>query len=103
MLPKKIFDRLKVEYFNTTNFCEVFEFGKSNISIIQKGGSKSEEMVLDDVHTKCFGPLKVTSKGGVRYFIKFIDDYSNYTVLYPMKNKFESFKYLTLFKKSSEK
>ena len=37
------------------------------------------------------GPLEVQSVGGSRYFITFVDDHSNWVVVYTMRNKSEAF------------
>ena len=43
------------------------------------------------------GLLQVQSIGGARYFITFIDDSSNCSVVYPMRKKSEAFHYYKLF------
>ena len=40
-------------------------------------------------HSDVVGKITPTSKGGSSYFVTFIDDYSRYTVVYPMKAKSE--------------
>ena len=49
------------------------------------------EGILDYVHSDIWGPVQVVSKGGARYFMSFIDDYSKKVWVYFLKNKFEAF------------
>ena len=41
------------------------------------------------IHSDVCGPMSVSSLGGSRYYVSFIDDYSRYTFIYFMKNKSE--------------
>lgn len=75
-------------------FCESCTLEKScrvkfNIAIHNTKG------ILNYVHSDLWGPSKVCSKGGVRYFISIIDDYSRRVWVYCLKSKdqaFEAFK-----------
>ncbi|XP_064486091.1 uncharacterized protein LOC135398636 [Ornithodoros turicata] len=49
--------------------------------------TRSLELIHSDV-----GSVTPTSKGGSNWFVTFIDDYSRYTVVYPMKTKGEVLK-----------
>ena len=53
--------------------------------------------MLELVHSDICGPLQVQSIGGARYFITFIDDHSNWSVVYPMHKESEAFHYYKLF------
>jgi len=65
---------------------------------ITKGSHKSVERtsdLLDLIHTDLCEFEGILTRGGNRYFITFIDDFSKYTYVYLMKNKsdaFETFK-----------
>ena len=51
---------------------------------------------LDLVHSDECGPMKVSSLGGARYFVTFIDDYSRKVWAYALRTKdlvFQAFKY----------
>ena len=53
---------------------------------------------LELIHTDFVGIIQPTSQGGSNYFVSFIDDYSRYTVVFPMKysddvlNKFDEYR-----------
>ncbi|KAE9023991.1 hypothetical protein PR003_g14064 [Phytophthora rubi] len=46
--------------------------------------------VLQLVHTEVMGPMKTKSKGGARYVLTFVDDYSKYVVAYFIAKKSEA-------------
>ncbi|KAL6124839.1 hypothetical protein ACLB2K_077348 [Fragaria x ananassa] len=47
---------------------------------------------LDYIHSDCWGPSRVDSSGGHRYFVSMIDDYSRMTWVFVMKHKNDVFK-----------
>eukprot|EP00882_Tetradesmus_deserticola_P015113 GHRQ01016090.1.p1 GENE.GHRQ01016090.1~~GHRQ01016090.1.p1 ORF type:complete len:398 (+),score=167.13 GHRQ01016090.1:114-1196(+) len=51
-----------------------------------EGGGKTTR-ILDLVHTDICGPIE-TTKGGNRYFVSFVDDYSGYTEIHLIENRF---------------
>ena len=53
--------------------------------------TKHSERVLDLAHSNVWGPVPVSARGGVKYFITFIDDYSRKVWLYLIKEKSEVF------------
>lgn len=44
---------------------------------------------LELIHSDLVGPIEPTSQGGSKYFVSFIDDYSRYTVVFPIKSNNE--------------
>ena len=52
-------------------------------------GNRAKE-VLELVHTDVCGPMSTEARGGFRYFITFIDDYSKVGYVYLMRFKCES-------------
>lgn len=46
---------------------------------------------FDLVHSDVWGPSPVFTKGGSRYYVSFIDDYTRYCWVYLMKNRSEFF------------
>ena len=73
-------------------------YGKATRSVIPRLRSSGRaSQMLELVHSDMCGPLQVQSIGGARYFITFIDDHSNWSVVYPMHKKSEAFHYYKLF------
>ena len=69
-------------------------YGKAHRVSFSTSNHKSRG-ILDYVHTDVWGLAKVASKGGSRYFVSFVDDYSRYAWVYFLKHKnevFETFK-----------
>ena len=50
--------------------------------------------ILDLVHMDLCGPKSTSARGGYKYFISFIDDYSRYRYIYLMHQKSEAFEKL---------
>ena len=71
-------------------FCEHCVYGKAHR--LRFSTSKHKNMViLDYVHIGVWGPAPVTSKGGSRYFVTYVDDHSRYAWIYFLKHKNEVF------------
>ena len=45
--------------------------------------------IFELIHSDIWGLSHVASIGGSRYFVIFIDDYSRYSWIFPMKSRFE--------------
>ncbi|KAJ0781817.1 putative RNA-directed DNA polymerase [Helianthus annuus] len=52
---------------------------------------------LDLIHCDLWGPAPVCSKDGYRYYVSFVDDYSRFTWLYPLKTKTGFYAVLPVF------
>lgn len=52
---------------------------------------------LQLIHSNVVGPMKTNSIGGCRFFVTFIDDFSQFTWVYPMKEKSEVFMHFQHF------
>ncbi|GJV87666.1 retrovirus-related pol polyprotein from transposon TNT 1-94 [Tanacetum coccineum] len=50
---------------------------------------------FDIVHSDVWGPSSVSTKGGSKYYVSFIDGFTRYTCIYLMKRRFD---FLTVFK-----
>ncbi|CAM8929401.1 unnamed protein product [Rhodiola kirilowii] len=72
------------------DFCEHCVFGKLHRSEFPKGVHRTKG-TLDYIHSDCWGPARVESVGGNRYFLSIIDDYSRMTWVFMMKYKSEAF------------
>lgn len=59
--------------------------------------SKRSSHPLDLIHCDLWGPAPVCSKDGYRYYVAFIDDYSRFTWLYPLKTKMGFYSVLPTF------
>jgi len=53
---------------------------------------------LDIIYTDVWGPSKTVSSEGYRYYVIFIDHFTKYIWLYPMKNKSDTFEIFKQFK-----
>ncbi|KAJ4729013.1 Retrovirus-related Pol polyprotein from transposon TNT 1-94 [Melia azedarach] len=72
-------------------FCEHYIFGKLHRSKFPKAIHRTKG-TLDYIHSDCWGPSRVESLGGHRYFVSMIDDFSRMTWVFIMKHKSEAFK-----------
>ena len=77
--------------------CEACQLGKVHKHHFPATETKTKQ-VLELIHTDLCGPSPTVSKNGYRYYISFIDDYSIYTWIYPLKLKSEAFEVFKLFK-----
>ena len=58
--------------------------------------------IFDLIHFNVWGPSTVSSIGGSRYFVVFIDDYSCYSWIFHMKNRSELLQVYSNFAKMVE-
>ena len=65
-------------------------------------GERATE-ILALVHIDVCGPFDVEARGGYIYFITFTDDYSRYSFVYLMRQKFEAFEKFIEFRYEVEK
>ncbi|KAJ4715159.1 Retrovirus-related Pol polyprotein from transposon TNT 1-94 [Melia azedarach] len=72
-------------------FCEHCIFGKLHRNKFPKAIHRTKG-TLDYIHSDCWGPSRVESLGGHRYFVSMIDDFSRMTWVFIMKHKSEAFK-----------
>ncbi len=73
------------------SFCEHCIFGKLHRKKFPKAIHRTKG-TLDYIHSDCWGPSRVDSLGGHRYFVSMIDDYSRMTWVFMMKHKSDAFK-----------
>ena len=71
--------------------CESCQLGKHTRVSFPKRLDPRTKSLFELVHTNVWGPSRSTSTLGFRYFITFIDDYSQYTWLFLMKTRAELF------------
>jgi len=72
-------------------FCEHCVFEKLHRNKIPKAIHRTNG-ILDYTHTDYWGPSRVESLGGHRYFMLLIDDYSNMIWIFITKHKSDAFK-----------
>jgi hypothetical protein len=66
--------------------CVICDLTKS-IRVINRGAPERSKKPLDRIYSDIWGPYKVPSIGGVKYFISFTDDYSRKSWIFPTKTK----------------
>ena len=82
--------------------CDVCLQGKATRKPFPKKSETKTNDVLELIHSDVGGPFKPTSKGGARYYVTFLDDYSNYLHVALIKNKNEVFHEFCKFQTSVE-
>ncbi|KAE9327341.1 hypothetical protein PR003_g16033, partial [Phytophthora rubi] len=63
--------------------------GKQTVAHFPSRSMSKTTKALQLVHTDVMGPMKTKSKGGARYVLTFVDDYSKYVVAYFITKKSE--------------
>lgn len=76
---------------NKIEFCESCIKGK--MSRLNFGTRRRANRVLEIIHTDVTGPLTPIAYNGARYFVTFIDDYTNFVCVYVIENKSQVFEY----------
>jgi hypothetical protein len=84
------------------DFCECCVYGKhKRVRFLRVGKEKKSEK-LEVVHTNVWGPTQVSSFGGSRYYVTFIDDATRKTWVYCIQNKYDVFDTFKKYKASVE-
>ena len=68
--------------------CTPCQFGKQTALPFNNSVSYALSF-FDLIHSYVWGPSPISTPGGSRYFIIFVDDFSRYTWIYLFKNRFE--------------
>ena len=87
----------------TDRKCEGCAYGKQSRQPFSKNCSQKNTQPLELIHSDVCGPMNVTSVGGSRYFVTFIDDCTHYTTVYMLKKKSEVLDKFKEFVESSER
>ena len=77
--------------------CEPCLAGKLHRAPIPKSATHRASKPLELVHSDLHGPISVQTPQGWRYWITFIDDYSRYWVVTPLRKKSDAFEALKRF------
>jgi hypothetical protein len=64
--------------------------------------SERSKDLLGLVHSDVCGPMSISARDGLRYFITFTDNFSRYGYVYLMRHKSESFEKFKDFKAEVE-
>jgi transposase InsO family protein len=73
------------------DFCEHCVYGKHNRGRFLGVGKEKKNERLEIVHTYVWGPTHVSSLGGSRYYVTFIDDATRKTLAYCIRQKYDVF------------
>ena len=82
--------------------CSGCILGKFHRFPFPKFSETESSRLLELVHSGVVVPLETPSLRGLRYFINFIDDFSKWTVMFPMRKKPESFENFKKYLNHSE-
>ena len=85
------------------NTCSSIVLGKAHRSPITKKSQSRSTQLLELVHSDVNGSPEVQSLAGSRYFVTFIDDFSRWTSVFPMRNKSDTFSCFKIFRAQAEK
>lgn len=75
---------IKLPVNDKLNFCEACQFGKSH-NLPFPTSTSYASTIFKLVHSDLWGPAPIFSTGGFRYYVLFVDDFSRFTWLYPLK------------------
>lgn len=84
------------------DFCDACQYGKVHKLHLGPTEIKTSSL-LELIHTNLWGPASITSLNGYKYYISFIDDYSRYTWVYPLKTKSQALSVFIIFRTQVEK
>lgn len=79
---------VKVSPSDNFSFCEACQYGKMHLLPFKSSSSHAKEP-LQLVHTDVWGPAPIMSSSGFKYYGHFVDDFSRFTLIYPLKQKSE--------------
>lgn len=77
---------LKVPANEIVEFCESCQFGKAHSLPFSNSNNRAFGS-FDLIHSDVWGPTPMLSANGYEYYVLFVDDYSQFTWLYPLKQK----------------
>ena len=84
------------------SICEAYQFGKQHRQPFPNERNVSKG-ILDAIHSDVWGPTQTTTFGDCWYYVTFIDDFSKYTWIFPMRQNSEVFSHFQKFKNEVEK
>ncbi|CAL9005508.1 unnamed protein product [Prunus brigantina] len=87
--------------FATNVLCSACKLGKASKLPFHGSGSKTTKP-LELLHSDVWGPSPVHSISGYKYYVLFLDDFTKYAWIYPMKFKSDVFGIFKTFKAKME-
>lgn len=82
-------------------FCDACQLGKNLVLHFDYSTTKTSSL-LKLIHTDLWGPSPFLSNKGYKYYIIFVDDYTRYNWVVPLKAKSDSLNAFKLFKTNIE-
>lgn len=82
---------------NEKAFCDSCQLGKSHLLPFNLSKSHATSP-LEIIHTEIWRPAPLSSPSGFRYYVVFIDEFSRYTWLYPLRQKSDLLQTFNQFK-----
>ena len=77
---------IKSKLQNKLSFCTVCHLGKTKQFPFPTAINKTQ-VPFELVFSNVWGPIHTTSCDGYKYYIAFVDAFTNYTWIYPMQQK----------------
>lgn len=88
---------VKVSPSDHFSFFEACKYGKMYLLSFKSSSSHAKEP-LELVHNDVWGPAPIMSSSGFKYYVHFVDDFSRFTWIYPLKQKSETVQAFIQFK-----
>ncbi|GFY22582.1 copia protein [Trichonephila clavipes] len=88
---------------NGKTHCIPCKLAKSKRVSFKKTGAVRSKRPLELLHMDLCGPMPTESKGGNKYFLSIIDDYSRKVTVFPIRNKSDVFHTFIRFQKRAER
>ncbi|KAH9677218.1 retrovirus-related pol polyprotein from transposon RE2 [Citrus sinensis] len=85
--------------FDSCDACKLGKMHKLHFPVTE---TKTKN-ALEILHTDLWGPAPTLSIQGYKYYISFVDDYTRFTWIFPLKTKAEAFPVFKVFKAQVEK
>lgn len=101
MVKKQIVKNIKFKPGDVNVPCEICIKGKQTRLPFQETHSRSKNK-LEIVHADLCGPMRTVSKGGAKYFLLLIDDYTRWVEVFFLQQKSDTLKFFQEYKSRVE-
>jgi hypothetical protein len=91
------------EAIQNITLCESYLVGKQHCQSFPTQSTKRATNFLELVHFDLCGPMQSLSLGLAKYFVSFIDDFSQFSMVYFIKAKSETLQNFQIYKTFVEK